>query len=127
MSTTLQELGGHRCVVADAEGPDIRDGEGARALIEDALGDRASVIVVPVGRLDGSFFQLRSGLAGEVLQKAANYGLRFAVVGDVSAYVAASEAFRDLVVESERGTSILFAPDLPELAKRLADVPPRER
>jgi hypothetical protein len=55
-----------------------------------------------------------------VLQKAANYGFKFAVVGDIAAHVAASDALRDFVVESNRGTSIFFAPDMEALTERLA-------
>jgi Domain of unknown function (DUF4180) len=120
MTATLLEIEGQRCLVADADGPLVADAEGASRLIEDAMGHRASVIVVPVSRLDASFFQLRSGLAGEVLQKALNYGFKFAVVGDIAAHVAASDALRDFVVESNRGHDILFTPDMAALAERLA-------
>jgi hypothetical protein len=54
------------------------------------------------------------------LQKAANYRLKFAVLGDVSAHVCASDALRDFVVECNRGRSIFFVADLPALAERLA-------
>jgi hypothetical protein len=120
MTATLLEIEGQRCLVADADGPLVADAEGASRLIEDAMGHRASVIVVPVSRLEASFFQLRSGLAGEVLQKAVNYGFKFAVVGDISAHVAASDALRDFVIASNRGRSIFFLPDLPVLGERLA-------
>jgi Domain of unknown function (DUF4180) len=122
MTAELRDIG-QRCLVADADGPIVRDAEGARDLIEEAMSHRASVIVVPVSRLDPAFFQLRSGLAGEVLQKAVNYRLKFAVVGDISAHVAASDALRDFVVESNGGRSIFFTPDLPALAERLAALP----
>jgi hypothetical protein len=54
------------------------------------------------------------------MKEAMNYGFKFAVVGDISQYVAASDALRDFVTESNRGRSICFAPDLPALAERLA-------
>jgi hypothetical protein len=120
MTAQLLELERHRCLVVDDDGPIVRDADGARDLIGEAMGHRASGLVVPVTRLDDAFFQLRSGLAGEVLQKAANYRLKSAVVGDISAHVAASDALRDFVVESNRGNRIFFAPDLPTLAERLA-------
>ena len=118
--TELIEIAGERCLVADADGPIVRDPEGGRALIEEAMEHRARVIAVPVARLDPSFFQLRSGLAGEVLQKMVNYGYRFAVLGDVSPYVAASDAFRDFVVECNRGRSVFFVDGIAALEQRLA-------
>ena len=76
-------------------------------------------IVVPADALDASFYDLRSGFAGEVLQKAANYRIRFAVVGDISRHVATSKTFHDLVVESERANGYCFVPDLEALERRL--------
>jgi hypothetical protein len=127
MDDLLVELEGHRCLVMSPEGPPIADANGARDLIEAALSEEAQVVAVPVERLDAAFFQLRSGLAGEVLQKCANYGLTLAVVGDVSAHTAASEAFRDLVVEADRGTSLLFVTDLGALQQRLGKIRPSSR
>jgi hypothetical protein len=113
------EIAGHRCVVFSEHGPSVTDVRAARDMVEEALSERAGVIVVPVGRLDPAFFQLRSGIAGEFLQKMANYSLKFAAVGDISSYVGASEALRDFVVESNRGRSIFFVPDSAALEARL--------
>jgi hypothetical protein len=73
-----------------------------------------------VHRLDPSFFQLRSGFAGAVLQKLANYRFELAVVGDISAHTESSTAFRDFVREANRGSAVLFCADLPALGERLA-------
>ena len=115
------DLAGERCLMLDPDGAPIADASGVRDLIEDAMNERASVIAVPAERLDPPFFQLRSGLMGELVQKAANYGRKLAVVGDVSQHVAASEAFRDFVVETERGTSVMFVPDVAALERRLRE------
>lgn len=88
-------------------------------LFGDAMGEGAATIAVPAESLDASFYDLRSGFAGEVLQKAANYRIRFAVVGDISAFLAASKAFHDLVVESEQATGYFFVPGLESLQERL--------
>jgi hypothetical protein len=124
MPDELREIEGQRCFIADADGPAVRDADAARDLIAEAMSHRAAVLIVPAARLDDAFFQLRSGLAGEILQKAANYRRKFAVIGDVSAHVAASNAFRDLVVESQRSETFFFEPDLTALAQRLAALTP---
>jgi hypothetical protein len=118
--SSLIELAGMPCLVVDADGPLVRDADGARGLIEEGMEQRARLIAVPVARLDASFFQLRSGLAGDVLQKMVNYGFKFAVLGDVSAYVAASDALRDFVVECNRGNSVFFVDDADALERRLS-------
>jgi len=117
VTAQLVEIEGRRCLLADADGPVVRDADGARSLIEEAMTQRASVIVEPAARLDGAFFQLRSGIAGEVLQKTANYGFKFAVLGDISAHVRASDALRNFVTECNRGQSIFFGTDLSALTQ----------
>jgi hypothetical protein len=91
-------------------------------VVGEALSEEATAIAVPVAALDPGFFDLRSGFAGEVLQKAANYRLKFVVIGDVSAHTAASKAFRDLVVESRRSRDFFFVPDLDALGERLSAI-----
>jgi hypothetical protein len=120
MSTQIVEIAGIRCAVLDTDGPIVRDQRGGRDLIEEAMNADAAMIVVPVARLDATFFELHSGLAGEILQKAANYGYKFAIIGDIGQHVAASGALRDFVRECNRGTSIFFDEDLHSLENRLS-------
>lgn len=54
------------------------------------------------------------------MQKFTSYRIRLAVVGDISAHVAARAALRDLVLESNRGRRTWFVADLDELDTRLA-------
>lgn len=103
---------------ADAEGSLI-GAPNATDLIGDAWGADANFIVVPVSRLDPEFFRLASGVAGELLQKIVNYRLRIAILGDITAHVARSDALRDFVWESNRGTQVWFVADEAELEKKL--------
>lgn len=117
MSLRVEEIAGVTCVVAAAEGEPIAE---PRALLEEALGEGARVVCVPAERLDPAFFQLRSGVAGEMIQKVLNYRIAFAITGDISAHVAASQALRDFVRECDRGGDVIFAPDMDALGVRLA-------
>lgn len=67
--------------------------------------DRAAI---HAENLHPDFFNLRSGLAGELLQKLVNYHLNLAIVGDISAYLGKSEALKALVRESNRGKDVHF-------------------
>lgn len=69
--------------------------------------------------LSDDFFRLKSGLAGEIVQKFVTYGLRLAVVGDISSYTNGSKAFRDFVHESNKGMYVWFVADKHELAAKL--------
>ena len=120
MTSRIVERNGHRLLVVEDEGPALTRAQDILDLIGEALSQRVSAIVVPVARLDPDFFRLRTGLAGEFAQKIVNYRLRLAVLGDISALTAASNAPGDFVRESNRGRSVFFVQDLEALAARLS-------
>ena len=103
----------------DPDGPPVSSEADALGLLyADGAAD-AEWIAVPAARLDPSFFDLRSGLAGAVTQKFANYRVRLAIVGDISVHVDASPALRDYVRECNRGRQVWFVADRGELRARL--------
>lgn len=103
-----------------SDGPMVASDQDAMDVVAQALGDRAELVVVPVDRLPEGFFQLRTGLAGDIVQKFAVYRRRLAIIGDISARIAASPTLRDFVAETNRGTQLWFVPDLAALDERLA-------
>lgn len=115
----VTSLSGVQALLYPPDAPLLRRPEDALDLIGDALGQRADWVVIPADRLDPGFFQLRTGFAGELLQKFVNYHLRVVVVGDISEFVAHSTALRDFVAESNRGRTVWFLNDLAELERRL--------
>jgi len=69
-------------------------------------------LAVYKGSLDESFFDLRSGFAGEVLQKFTNYQMKLAVIGDFSQY--SSKSLKDLIYECNSGRTVFFKASLTE-------------
>ena len=65
------------------------------------------------------FFALSTRLAGEILQKFVNYGIRLAVYGDFSEY--ASSPLRDFMYESNKGSDFFFQPDADLAAEKLLE------
>ncbi|MCI8956361.1 MAG: DUF4180 domain-containing protein [Eubacterium sp.] len=63
------------------------------------------------------FFVLSTCLAGEILQKFINYGVRFAIYGDFSKYT--SKPLKDFIYESNRGKDIYFQPDVSHAVEKL--------
>lgn len=116
----LQTIAETPVLVWPEEGPPLASDRDASDIVGEAFSAGAKVIAIPVARLSPAFLDLKTRLAGEVLQKFVNYGFRTAIVGDVSAEVAKSDALRDFVRESNRGRHIWFVPDLPALAEKLA-------
>ena len=116
----IDDSSGIRVLHLDEEGEPISTPDDASDLVGSAWSHQASVIALPVGRLDPEFFRLRSGMADEMTQKLVNYRLRLAVVGDIAEVVAKSDALRDFVWESNRGDHIWFVPDESALDEKLA-------
>ena len=104
----------------DADGPVIARTDDAMDLIGNASYSGVALVALPVERLDPEFFRLSSLLAGDILQKFVNYRVQLAIIGDITAYVAASDALRDFVWESNRGTHVWFLPDEESLVAKVA-------
>ncbi len=78
----------------------------------------AEGIIVHQKNIDEKFFDLRSGLAGEMLQKVVNYRLRLAIVGDFSTYE--SKSLKAFITESNRSNTIVFVNTIEEALNRLS-------
>lgn len=95
----------------DVAGPIITRTDDVMDLIGNASYSGISLVVLPVERLDPEFFRLASLLAGDIMQKFVTYRVQLAIIGDISEYVAASDALRDFVWESNRGLHVWFLSD----------------
>lgn len=56
------------------------------------------------------FFDLKTGIAGEILQKFSNYRIRLAIIGNFKKYE--SQSLRNFIFESNKGRQINFVDDL---------------
>jgi hypothetical protein len=110
------DLAGHR--VLDPVDLPVRTERDVSDLVGALFGEDVDRVILRVERLDPAFFDLRTGLAGAILQKLTNYRVDVAIVGDVAAVE--GEAFRAFVAESNRGRHVWFVPDVDALAVRLA-------
>jgi hypothetical protein len=74
-------------------------------------------LIIHACSLSVEFFDLRTGFAGEILQKFSNYRMRLAVVGDFSHLT--SRSWRDFIREANRGATVNFLPSVEEAIARL--------
>ena len=93
----------------------------ARDIIGDAFSVGARTVVIPLGRLDPAFFDLRTGVAGDIVQAFVNYQLRLVVLGPLPPAATRSSSFSAFVAETNRGTQIWFVETIEELDERLAE------
>ena len=64
------------------------------------------------------FYDLKTKLAGEIVQKFVNYQVKIAIVGDYSMYT--SKSLKDFIYESNKGKTIFFLPNIQEATKNLS-------
>lgn len=64
------------------------------------------------------FFDLKNGIAGEILQKFSTYGIQLAIVGDFSMYP--GNSLRDFIYESNKGVQVNFVTSVDEALKPLS-------
>ena len=88
-------------------------------MIGEAFGADTEWILIPSGRLSEGFYDLKTGLAGEFLQKLTNHRLKVAIVGGLETRLARSEALSAFVRESNAGRAVWFLPGADALFERL--------
>ena len=69
-------------------------------------------IVLHEKNITPDFFNLKTGMAGEILQKFSNYRMGLAIVGDFSVYQ--SDSIKSFIVESNRWGQINFVASVQE-------------
>lgn len=75
-------------------------------LIGDLVYYDCTRIIIHEKNLHPDFFNLKTGLAGDILQKFSNYRFKLAVAGDFSKYK--SRSLADFIRESNKGKMIFF-------------------
>lgn len=76
-----------------------------------------TAIILDKASVCKEFFILSTGLAGEILQKYTNYGIRIAFVGDYSGYT--SKPLHDFIYESNQGRNFFFVSTKEEAVEKL--------
>ncbi|MFG2876640.1 DUF4180 domain-containing protein [Streptomyces sp. NPDC048337] len=118
--SSLQTIHDIPVLMCAAEGEPIAAVADALDFIGNASYQGAQWVVIPAERFGDDFFRLRTRVAGEIVQKFAQYRMGMVVLGDISRHTEASSALRDFVRECNRGRQTWFLADAGELAQRLA-------
>lgn len=117
---TSYQVGALTIAEISGEGPLLSSEQDALDIVGHTYGAGIDLVAIPVSRFAPDFFTLSNRLAGLFVQKLINYQLRIAFVGDLSAEIAASNALRDFVYESNKGNHVIFVRDADELAEKLS-------
>ena len=84
--------------------------DSAQAVLQVVFDYETNKIIMHEHNIHADFFNLRTGLAGEIMQKFANYTVYAVIIGDFARYE--SKALRDFMYESNYGKKVMFVPSL---------------
>jgi hypothetical protein len=87
-------------------------------IIGNAESIRSRKIIIRQEHMSPEFFELETGIAGEILQKFANYDIRLAIIGDFTTYN--SKNLKDFIYESNKAGQFIFVSTLEEAIQRLS-------
>lgn len=82
--------------------------EDANDLLGNAYYQGFDGMIISADKISPRFFDLKTRLAGEILQKFSTFQMRLAIVGDFSVFP--SENLKSFIYESNRGGLIHFSP-----------------
>jgi len=86
-------------------------------IMADADYNGARKIILHEKNIHPDFFKLRTGLAGEILQKFVNYKVQLALIGDFSKYQ--SKPLHDFIRECNKGNQFFFVQDIEAAIQKL--------
>jgi len=75
-----------------------------------------NLMLFHAGNFAPEFYDLKSGLAGTILQKFSNYQITAAIIGD---FTNVSQHFRELIGECNRGNQLRFFEDISQATEWL--------
>lgn len=84
----------------------IRNAQDGLDLMGTAYYDGYDAIILYVENIVPEFFDLSSGLAGEILQKFSTYRMKLAIVGQFDKFT--SKSLHEFIHESNKGRQICF-------------------
>jgi hypothetical protein len=79
-------------------------------IMADASYQGARSMIIHEKNFNPEFFNLKSRLAGDILQKFTNYQMKVAIIGDFKKYE--SKSLQDFIYECNKGKMIFFLPDV---------------
>lgn len=86
-------------------------------LLEVLMNSPSDTVALKSADLSEQFFELRTGLAGDMLQKISNYRMRLIILGDFSQVK--SQSLHDFILESNNRGQVVFTDTLESAIAKL--------
>jgi hypothetical protein len=112
MEIKTHKIEGEKIAEVISEGTIINKSEDGLVLLGNLYYQDFDKITIHEKNITPDFFDLKTGIAGEILQKFSTYRVRLAIVGDFSKYK--SKSLQDFIYESNQGRHINFVASITE-------------
>lgn len=118
MEFTIHELNTIRIAELTGNSLVIQTAQDGLDLLGNAYYQGMDKVIIHTHQLTPDFFDLKTGLAGEILQKFSNYRIQLAIVGDFSGYT--GNSITSFIYESNKRGQINFVVSVADALKCLA-------
>lgn len=98
----------------------INNLQDALNLISNISYQEINKIILKENNITSDFYKLKTGLAGEILQKCVNYNIKIAIVGNFEKYE--SKSLRAFIIESNKGNQFFFVSDISKAKEMLSGI-----
>lgn len=117
MEIEIHQINNIKIAEVTAENIVITNAEDGLDLLGNLYFQDVDRIIIQEKSITPDFFDLKTGIAGELLQKFSNYRVRLAIVGDFSSYQ--GKSIKDFIYESNKLGQINFVATQSEAIERL--------
>ncbi|PSL44288.1 uncharacterized protein DUF4180 [Chitinophaga niastensis] len=118
MNIATHETGDIKIAEVISEEILIKNPEEALQLIVDLYYQDFSKIIIREKNITPDFFDLKTGVAGEILQKFSNYRAQLVIIGEFTKYP--GKSIKDFIYESNKGRQVNFLGSLELAVEKLS-------
>ena len=121
MNITIDQQGNSKVAIIESDGIVINNAQDALDLMASVrYSDDADKLIIDKSNITEEFFELKTKLAGEILQKYVNYHVKLAIVGDFEGHN--SKSLRDFIYECNNGKHVFFMKNKEEALQKLHNI-----
>jgi len=119
MNIATHHLNDLRIAEVISEAVEIKTAEDGLDLLGNLYYQDVDSVILHAKNITPAFFDLTTGIAGELLQKFSNYRMRLAIIGDFSHYT--GKSINDFIFESNKAGHINFVGSLADALRTLSN------
>ncbi|TDQ11848.1 DUF4180 domain-containing protein [Pedobacter metabolipauper] len=116
MNIVQHESPGGKIAEVESDRILITNSEDGLQILVDLYYQDFGKIIIHEKNITPAFFDLKSGIAGEILQKFVNFKVRLVILGDFSKHP--GQSIKDFIFESNKGRQVNFSGSLEQALEK---------